>query len=263
MFKRSIPLFISFLIVFCSIPFVWAEEEADKKVPEPIQDCAESIPDFTKPEVQEKINNNDVKALVKEIYPLSGDLNIRIAFEVARTQYHTYVECIFEKVVEGMLSSSGADTTGLYTVNAPNFPEWMKPEKACIQEETLSQMMRNGSPASILQPILTTYDSYVEYIDFLYQAVKDSVLTSEPEDFTNAYSTSQGLKRIFDQEVQDSLVALDTAFISLKDMRKAFVMHVHFQCMLMNLEFYRHAMENLRRIMSYVPATLMNASMHK
>ena len=191
------------------------------------------------------------------------DLNFRIAFEKARTQYHKFMECVFEKAVEGMLKSSGSNTSGIFGANAPNLPEWMKPESACQTEKTLTGMLVNGSPAILLNSLLEQYNKYTDYLQRLFDTSQAILRVTDISKLEEAYANNQQFQRIVEGEVQDALVAMDGAFVGLKEMRRAFTMHVHFQCMLKNLEFYRHALENVREVVSALPPVIENASMHK
>jgi len=64
-------------------------------------------------------------------------------------------------------------------------------------------------------------------------------------------------------EIDSSLLAIDLMFTSLKEMRLAFVMHVHFQCTLKYLEKYRKALEKLRKFIQPLPEKLRDASVVK
>lgn len=226
--------------------------------PKVIQDCKKLDPDFTN---ANKWKDPDFSK------PYSGkfELNFRIAFEKASNQYHLYMECVFERMVEAMLGSAGGDTSGIFAAHAPNLPEFMKPESACLKEDQLATILKSGSPETLLQPLQAKYNAYVDYLNLLLNEGRKNVTVMEngktiPIDEINARRLF--LRTLVDNEIQDALAALHGALNSLKEMRKAFAMHIHFQCMLRNLELYRHAMENLRRVVSGLPAVIENASMH-
>ncbi|MBI5422144.1 hypothetical protein HZA44_03345 [Candidatus Peregrinibacteria bacterium] len=245
------------LVVGFVQPFGWAlAEDAPTPPPTPrlIKECEEFLPKY--PE--------DKKISIDQPYAGKYELNFRIGFEKARTAYHTYVECVFEKVVDEVMGSAGGTTKGIFSAHAPNLPELLKPESACIAEKDLSDKLKDGSPAVLLDPLLQEYNRYVDYVEKLYSKTKDKVtITQSSSAFEEALSNSQSMKLLVENEIQDSLVALDGAFIGIKEMRQAFIMHIHFQCMLKNLEFYRHALENLRRVIYGLPDNIINASTHK
>jgi len=64
-----------------------------------------------------------------------------------------------------------------------------------------------------------------------------------------------------DTEKQNALVAMNITFASLKELRLAFVMHVHFQCILNSLDKYRKKLEDVRIIVDSLPFELQDASM--
>lgn len=222
--------------------------------PRLIKECEEFLPKY--PE--------DAKISIDEPYAGRYELNFRIGFEKARTSYHTYVECVFEKVVGEVMGSAGGSTDGIFSAHAPNLPEMLKPESACIAEKDLTDKLKNGSPAVLLDPLLQEYNRYVDYVQKLYQKTLDKTSEAQSDSaFVDAFANSQALKLLVEGEIQNALIALDGAFIGIKEMRQAYIMHIHFQCMLKNLEFYRHALENLRRVIYGLPDNIINASTHK
>jgi hypothetical protein len=233
---------------------------ATPDTPKVMKDCAKLVPKYPD---SETIDASKID--LSKPYKDNFDLNFRIAFEKASNQYHLYMECVFEGMVKEMLGSAGGDTSGIFAAHAPDLPEWMKPESACQKEETLATLLKESSPEQLVKPLLDKYNTYVDYLLLILKIGRDKVNPVE-----NGQSVSIAeiaarklvLRNLVENEIQDSLAALDGAFNGVKEMRKAFIMHVHFQCMLRNLELYRHAMENLRRVVSGLPSVIENASMH-
>lgn len=195
-----------------------------------------------------------------------NDLTFRISFEKARTQYHDAVKCVFDKSVISILSSAGDDLgAATLTAGAPNFPNLLKPDVACLNEKPLANLLKDSSPENLLQPLLNLYNKYTEHLQNLMTIA--SVYSADNEtqirDFANVINKLSIFQHMVENEIQNSLVALDAAFISLKEMRQAFVMHVHFQCMLKNLEDYRRVLGNLRTVVSIIPGVIEDCSMHK
>ncbi len=260
-----------FIVLFTQAGSVLAQNSEAAAAPEPkaIKDCDELSPVFPvilDPET--KLSTIDTAKIdLSEPYANQYGLNFRIAFEKARTSYHAYVECVFEKVVEDMLGSSGADTDGIFGANAPNLPEWSKPESACIPEKKLVDSLKNGSPETLLGPLLDTYNLFVDYLRALLVEASDKVEVERGGTikFEEILSRNETFRLLVENETQYALVALDNAFIGLKSQTfpSAAVKPVHFQCMLKNLEFYRRAMENLRRVITALPAVIEDASIHK
>ena len=233
----------------------FAQASSNEALPSAIEDCGDKSTDYSKEEID-----------LNKPYQDQNELNFRIAFEKARTDYHAFMACVFEKVVEKMLESAGGDTSGIFGAHAPNLPEWSKPESACVAEENLTNLLKMGSPETLLKPLLEYYNEYVAHLQRLFQDVSNKIVTSnngEVRKFEEMVTRNKTLRLLVENEVGDAIAALDGTFIGLKEMRQAFVMHVHFQCMLKNLEFYRRAMENLRRVISAIPSVVENASTHK
>ena len=193
-------------------------------------------------------------------------LVFRIAFEKARTQYHDAVKCVFDKSAISILSSAGDDfDAAILAAGAPNFPNLLKPDVACLDEKPLANLLKDSSPENLLQPLLGLYNDYTEYLDGLLVTVSISSLDNKSQirDFAKVINKLDIFQHLVENEIQNSLVALDAAFISLKEMRQAFMMHVHFQCMLKNLEDYRRVLGNLRAVVSIIPGVIEDCSMHK
>lgn len=180
-----------------------------------------------------------------------AELDFRIAFEKARAGYHTYVQCMFAGAVDEML---GTDPELL-----------LNPESACLAEDALSTTLKGGSPAALLSPIMSAYNEYTKYLNYLFRliTITPGFDVNAPSDLTVQVGRRQKLRILMDNEIQNSLVALDTSFITLKEMRQAFVMHVHFQCMLKHLEQYRRFMSNLRSVVTVIPPLIEDASIEK
>ncbi len=178
-------------------------------------------------------------------------LQFRLEFEQARTRYHGYMNCVFEEAATDIL---GEDPEAL-----------LKPDTACQSEKKLVDVMKNSSPETLLQPLMDTYHDYADYLNRLaihVAAESESNVTTMGE-FNQAFRRIQQLRLLVEDEVQNTIVALDAAFNSLKEMRQAYIMHVHFQCMLKNLETYRRVMGKLRAVVTMLPDVIIDCSMHK
>jgi len=190
-------------------------------------------------------------------YPETIELNpnthlqFRLEFERARTQYHDYMNCVFEEAASEIL---GEDPKDLLT-----------PETACQSEKKLVDVLKNSSPETLLQPLMKVYRDYSDYLSRLavkVSAESESNVTTV-RDFDKAFQRIQQLRVLVEDEIQNGIVALDAAFQTLKQMRQAYVMHVHFQCMLKNLETYRQIMGYLREVVTILPDVIIDCSMHK
>ena len=164
-----------------------------------------------------------------------------------------------------MLGSAGADTGNIGKAHAANltnmFGGLMTPSKACLPDKKLKEIIESNSPATLLGPILETYNNYSAFIRSVIVFLHDYPPANM--DYAPIVASYESLEIIMENEAQDSMLALDAAFQGLKELRMSFVMHVHFQCMLNNLESYRRMLSNLRGIVSTLPKVIENASMHK
>ena len=174
------------------------------------------------------------------------------------------MKCVFDQAAINMLASAGGDTEGVGpAVLIDMLPDLLKPETACLKQKDLVNILKHGSPKSLLTPLLEAYYQYAEYLEKLYMAVSDYLQIDETTDYSKLYATNQAFSLIVENEIQDAFVTLDASFTALKEMRQAFTIHVHFQCMLKNLEAYRRVLEKLRTVIESLPPIIENASMHK
>ena len=179
-------------------------------------------------------------------------MKFRLIFEETRSNYHGYINCIFNKATDGLLKSAGANPKNLN-----------KPKQACLSDkgaQQLKQLLVDGSPENLLAPAMQAYQDYAVYLNDMQTLWANNVTL---DDFITGVERQQTLKRLVENEIQQSLVALDSAFIGLKEMRQAFVIHQHFQCMIKNLEVYRRILGNLRSIIATLPPLFHNASTHQ
>jgi len=217
-------------------------QPATKSAPNQIlEDCADQYPEYA-------------FDLYKP-YPGQYHLNFRIALEKAKKNYHGYIECIFEKSTDQMLDSMGASTA-----------QWTSPDHACLDVKALTDVQEMSSPANLLDPIIFVYNEYVDYLNILFDRVSN--LPSQQGDETNINfnklaNQQVALGGLIQNEIQNAIVALDTGFIALKEMRQAYTIHVQFMCMIKNLKLYSQALSNLRSIIYALPPVIENASAHK
>jgi len=230
-----------------------AQEEIPSPT-EPEKACADKKPEFIS-----LYNDLVFKVLADEI--VLNSATYKTNFEDAQKKYHEYAECIF----------SYAEKTVLGTKKS-NAQEWNNPPSACISQAELKKVIDYTSPNQMLAPLLETYNEYGDYLDNLlglYQIKGEE--TGGDENELKALSTAMKLQlgagiareniRLTKSEKENAMVAMDISFKSLKQLRLAYVMHVHFQCMLKNLEKYRQYLEKIRIIVEALPSILEDASM--
>jgi hypothetical protein len=203
----------------------------------------------------------------------SNALKIRVAFEKARKEYHDTVKCVFDVATIEMLGSAGGVGENFTKDKLPDLTQALtdinKPDKVCplVDNGKLKAMVNgvNGeNPANLVPPLLGAYNNYSALISYFVDKLQQG--TGVNGTYTNLNAETENYKPIqliMENEVQDSIMALDSAMQTLKELRISFVMHVRFECMLKNLELYRRLMANLRSIVTVMPSIISNASMHK
>ena len=109
------------------------------------------------------------------------------------------------------------------------------------------------------------YNQYVDRLKYLFALLQEhpTVSSATIDSFSEVFSNQSEQKLLVEDEIQNAIVAMNSTFIALKEMRQAFVMHVQFQCMLKNLEMYRRLMSNMRSVIMALPDLIEDASMHK
>ncbi|MBN2095911.1 hypothetical protein JW752_00735 [Candidatus Peregrinibacteria bacterium] len=224
-----------FLIIGILLTFTLNSVRAEEPESAVLKKCKSQLPSYPK---------------VIELDP-NTHLQFRLEFERVRTQYHEYMNCVFEEATVDIL---GEDPKAL-----------LQPETACQSEKKLVDVLKNSSPETLLEPLLKAYHDYADYLNRLViqvSANSESNVTTM-RDFDLAFQRIQQLRVLVEDEIQNGIVALDAAFQTLKQMRQAYVMHVHFQCMLKNLETYRQIMGHLREVVTIIPNVIIDCSMHK
>jgi hypothetical protein len=261
--KKSITSLIIIVITLgLFIPSqITTAQEAIQRPTKPEKGCEDLKPNFGI-----MYNNLDLKTYNFEIY--------NTAFNDARDAYHKYVECIFNYAEVKILGGVGV-SKGTMQANTPNFDpsetpiispgiEWMT-SAACLTHTELNKIIDDTSPNQMLYPLLETYNSYTDHLDKLinlysFLGEEGGELTLQQQlDIKTRVITSATRKT--DTEKQNALVAMNITFASLKELRLAFVMHVHFQCILNNLDKYRKKLEDVRIIVDSLPFELQDASM--
>ena len=200
-----------------------------------------------------------------------NDLKVRIAFEKARAEYHDYVKCIFDVATIKILGSAAGIGISIKADDLPSLTkeilaELNRPDKACAVAENgiLKYIIAQDGPGNMVPYMLETYEYYADFLRWLM--VQQRIHPTIPKGYSGLakiLDNSNALQLIIENEIVDSIVALDTAFLALKEMRLSFVMHIRFQCMMKNLEAYRMMLGNLRKLVMSAPGLIIDASMHK
>lgn len=224
-------------------------------------------------ELTDYLKNKAPEALEKALKDpknTSNNLEIRVAFENARTKYHDTVKCVFDASTITMLGSAAGVSDNLKKDDFPLMTkevlsDLQKPDKACLSDTKLTKIIKDNSTEILIPGLLTANNLYSDFIGILLGKLDDYEDNSlaNGSDLLGDIQRLGQLKLILSNEVQDSIVALDSAFLSLKEMRVSFLMHVQFQCMLKNLEAFRKMLGNLRSVITTLPSVIEDASMHK
>ncbi len=263
-FKKIISIIIIIILLSVQMPIRLVSAEESEVKTEPEKACEDKRPDFDSDYADlflEIIEDPEAEIDIK---------NIDKFLETEQEKYHEYVQCIFDFAEDQILDSGGAKTRGTMQANAPSFP-WFKPEAACISEDKKNAAIKASAPTELLPPLLKTHSEYSDMLNKIVpkyeqdgtESTEDGESFSWGELFDAKSSASRKLRNYIDTEIDDSLIAIDITFITLKELRIAFVMHVQFQCMLNNLEKYRKVLESIRTIIGCMPGALRDASITK
>ena len=232
--RKIISLIIGFIVMFIQIIPALAESPAEIE-------CMEQKPDFNG--LMDEWNELEEKTT--ESY--------QVHFEKVQEVYHGYMECLFEYARAKVLQESPR-RQGTFQAQTPNVAFWMTPASACLTPEKVRETIDATQPDNLLIPALEAFDGYRNHLN----KMKDIY-----DEITGDSNESEGIKFLNKAELESVLVVMDLAFSSFKELRTAFVMHVHFQCLLNNLDKYRRALSEIRRIADSLPGRLQNASMSK
>lgn len=241
------------------------------------EECIELIPDYEKLE----------KAWVEEGVELNPK-TYRKFFEAAQEGHHNYVGCLFDYSKHKILKTGANRVGGIVKAHTPNsfLIDWMNSEQACLGPTEITDIIRSTDPTALLGPVLQAHTDYKNHLNelgqkFNYVGKVREGQTGEDEDSSDGESEEEGrelsgaealiakaaaagsIARQRQMEIDSSLVAIDLMFASLKELRLAFVMHVHFQCTLKFLEKYRKALGKLRKLIQPLPDQLRDASVVK
>lgn len=263
--KSSIGLLLTTtLIVSFFVPLVRAQDGST----EPERACAEKLPDYQAlKEAWDDVGNKNSEAYQE-------------AFENAQEAYHDYVGCLFNFAESEILQSEGAEHGGTIqanTLNTGTLPivggliDWMAPDQACISREELNRVILKSEPTQMLGPILQAHADYKKHLLYIRAGTTSEGIETTPtgnsvggaDQLELKITATDQLSRQTQMEIDSSLMAIDLMFTSLKELRLAFVMHVHFQCALKFLDQYRLALEQLRKIVVPLPNQLRDASFVK
>ena len=266
MFKKHLTIITILTILLTGIPIPLNPATAQEEIERPTKAekaCEEKYPDFNIIYTEAFIDALEEEDLVIDAKYMAE------VFEDAQEKYHEYAQCIFDYAEDVVLDSGGVKTRGTTQANAPSFP-WFKPDAACISQNKLRDVILDSAPDQLLPPLLENHREYSEFLDKIIPAYQKQG-TEKQEDgkampaiqfLLTKSQEERELRQRVESEKENALVAIDIAFITLKEMRLAFVMHVHFQCMLNNLEKYRKILEDIRVIAECLPNHLKDASMH-
>lgn len=195
---------------------------------------------------------------------------INEAYQEAQVKYHKYAECVFT-FTESVIYQNTGWIQGTGQAYDPEFP-WFEPEASCLTQDKLNEVITSTGPTQTLPILLEVNKRYGDHLDnlvSLYQG--QGVETEDSEggvlDALEAFKTGIAEANKFEKKVkvekENTLVAMDITFKTIKELRLAFVMHIHFQCMLNNLDKYRTLLGDIRRIIQNLPNRLEDASMSK
>ncbi len=262
MIKKLISATISLIFLATLTVTVW-----------PLQASADTLKVCKLEDLEKYLTKQAKEDLTKTLQKDDGDSNnlkYRIAFEKARTMYHDTVKCVFDASTIAILGSAAGIGTNLKKDDLPSLTrqvlaELNEPDKACLDDEKRNEVMNASDPSKLVPDLLAAYNQYSDFVQYIIDQLESNpdIDPTENDALASVSARVERLKLIMNNELQNAIVALDGAFIALKEMRRNFIMHVHFQCMMKNLEAYRKLFSNLRKVITTLPSVIQDASMHK
>ena len=222
--------------------------------------------------LEDKKQGDGYTNLEKELNDSNGDsvaLKVRIAFEKARAQYHDTMKCVFDVATIQLLGAPAGLSDNITKDNLPDLTKALSvindADKVCaLDDDTKFRDLVDGTGAANFVPkLLDFYNTYSAFITDYLMKESEGITSDSSGNLSDALYDYNSLQMIMENEIQDSIVALDTATQTLKQMRLAFVMHVRFECMLKDLKLYQTMLKNLRSIVTVLPSAIIDASMPK
>ena len=190
-------------------------------------------------------------------------------FDKTQIAYHSYMGCLFDFAEAKIYDTEMANAAGGVQANTTNTNviDWMVPNQACLAPAELEKIIKQTSPEGMLAPVLQAQADYKNYLnafakDFLNRG---SILDNNgrEKNINEKSNFIATIERSTQTEIDTSMVTIDLMFTSLKELRLAFVMHVHFQCTLKYLDKYRDTLGELRKLIVPLPGQLRDASVTK
>jgi len=253
--NKIIGNFLIIIMVLLAFPIsVFAENKS------PLELCKDFKPDFEKLTTDLNQKNNSV----------FSESEFETIFLNAQEEYHVYVQCVFDMSQKYILDAPDESylQTGM-TANNPNALDWMKPDIACIEQTQIRDILNAVSFKVLLVPLLDNYNLYKAYLDEILKPYS-SQNKSDDDSETDVYDLisqtivrSEKAKKLIENEQESALIAMDTSFNSLKELKTAFIMHVNFQCMMKNLDKYRNILEEIRKVVDDLLTRLPDAAKSK
>lgn len=190
-------------------------------------------------------------------------------FKKTQIAYHSYMGCLFDFAEAKIYDTNMATSAGGIQANTANTNviDWMIPDQACLPPDELEKIVHQTSPEEMLKPVLQAHTDYNNYLnalveDFLNKGkILDNAGREKSANEKSNFITE--VERNAQTEIDTAMMTIDLMFTSLKELRLAFVMHVHFQCTLKYLDKYRDTLGELRKLIVPLPGQLRDASVTK
>lgn len=240
--SRIISALLCILLTVAAVPPTTRAEEATKS--KSVKECLKEFPKFKAPE-----GDADFAPFSEPEEKLSSALRFRRAFENARHQYQKFVQCIFDGAAGEILDHP--DITSLWVA-----------ESACIDPNTLVKTANSTSSKELLPPVMRAFNAYVAHLKYLHVRYDDELQMegNAISQFSARVVSVHKMENLVIDELQNAKASISAALSKLTEMRQVFVMHVHFQCMVVNLRKYNQVLANLRSVVEVLPAHIIDAS---
>jgi len=184
-------------------------------------------------------------------------------------KYHSFVQCHFDWAENAIFKNDCSASEG--TWNTEMTFDWMKwTDINCMSD--VKEFMLATKPAELVYIIsnqLSQYNSFLSQLEGILDENKlsDIYISNALRSVDNIFQAREiigtetpKVKRYLNNERSDSKYAINSAWKGLSALREAFVMHVHFMCMMKKLEKYQKALVNIRQILEDFPSRFKDAS---
>lgn len=170
-------------------------------------------------------------------------------FREAHGAYHGYINCLFGNATDAIIPPDEATTP-------------MSAEAVCSPETKIVATLKKNNTVDIMRQGINAYNAYTDKLQKL--RIISGQLRTEGNGEEISFNIQKGVpfQYSIDKEIQYALVAFDRSLMAFSEMRIAYALHRHFQCVQSYLEKALGVVEKFRAIITGLPSRIKDASIH-